>query len=313
MIRLKIKTEIYSKIRNKISPLRIILMLVVTIAIFYWLFSRISFIESMRIIIKSNPYFILLSLLMILVSLFLIIIRWMLIIRSLYPKVRFMDSMISIMSALSLNSILPSKMGDIFKVYYFKEHGVSRVLGAVFMERIFDIVSLALIVLMGSLILDKKIFVYIALAIILAFILSASLIYLLRKKLKESKKYALLKNILYSINWIVQRPKKGITLLLLSLIIWFFSISQIYLLFLAISINVGFLYFSSAIIIAIFVSMIPITIAGMGTRESAIIYLFSSFATNETLLAAGLLFSFFRYWLWSIIGLPFLIYSINKK
>ena len=304
---------IYFNLKKKINPINILVVSIITISIFYLLSSRISFLNSFQIILKANPSFILLSLLFLLLTLFFLMIRWLLIIRALHPKAKFKDSLISIMCALSLNSVLPSKLGDLFKVYYFKDHGISQMLGAVFTERILDVVSLTLLLLIGSLILNKLTFIYISLSLILIFVLSVSFLYILRKKLRKSTKYSLLKNLLYSINWIIQRPRKGIILFLLSFLIWFCSITQIYLLFLAVSANVDFLYFSSAIIIVIFVSLIPITIAGMGTRESAILYLFSSFANNDVLLAAGLLFSFFRYWLLSILGIPFLYLAIKKR
>ncbi len=299
-------------LKKKINPVNILIISIITILIFYLLSSKISFLNSFQIILKANLNFILLSLLFLLLTLFFFMIRWLFIVRTLHPKAKFKDSLISIMCALSLNSVLPSKLGDLFKVYYFKDQGISQMLGAVFTERILDIVSLTLLLLIGSLILNKLTFIYISLSLILMFILSVSFLYIIRKKLRKSTKYSLLKNLLYSINWIIQRPRKGIILFSLSFLIWFCSITQIYLLFLAVSANVDFLYFSSAIIIVIFVSLIPITIAGMGTRESAILYLFSSFANNDVLLAAGLLFSFFRYWLLSILGIPFLIYHIRK-
>ena len=304
---------IYFNLKKKINPVNILIISIITILIFYWLSSKISFLDSFQIILKANLSFILLSLLFLLLTLFFLMIRWLFIVRTLHPKAKFKDSLVSIMSASSLNSILPSKLGDLFKVYYFKEHGISQMLGAVFTERILDIFSLTLLLLIGSLILNKLTFIYISITIILMFILSLSFLYILRKKLRKSTKYSLLKNLLYSTNWIVHRPCKGLILLLLSFLVWFCSITQIYLLFLAVSANVDFLYFSSAIIIVIFVSLIPITIAGMGTRESAILYLFSNFANNEVLLAAGLLFSFFRYWLLSILGIPFLYLAINKR
>ena len=304
---------IYFNLKKKINPVNILIISIITILIFYWLSSKISFLDSFQIILKANLSFILLSLLFLLLTLFFLMIRWLFIVRTLHPKAKFKDSLVSIMSASSLNSILPSKLGDLFKVYYFKEHGISQMFGAVFTERMLDIVSLTLLLLTGSLILNKLTFIYISITIILMFILSLSFLYLVRKKLRKSTKYSLLKNLLYSINWIVHRPRKGLILFLLSLLVWFCSITQIYLLFLAVSANVDFLYFSSAIIIVIFVSLIPITIAGMGTRESAILYLFSNFANNEVLLAAGLLFSFFRYWLLSILGIPFLYLAINKR
>lgn len=315
MLREKLRSNksIYFNLKKKINPVNILIISIITILIFYLLSSKISFLKSFQIILKANPSFILLSLLFLLLTLFFIMIRWLFIVRTLHSKAKFKDSLISIMCALALNSVLPSKLGDLFKVYYFKGHGISQMLGAVFTERVLDITSLTLLLLIGSLILNKLTFIYISLSLILMFILLVSFLYILRKKLRKSTKDSLLKNLLYSINWIIQRPRKGIILFLLSLLTWFCSITQIYLLFLAVSANVDFLYFSSAIIIVIFVSLIPITIAGMGTRESAILYLFSSFANNDVLLAAGLLFSFFRYWLLSILGIPFLYLAINKR
>ncbi len=301
---------VYPNLKKKIKPLNILIISVVTILIFYWLLSKISFLKSIQIILKANLVFIILSLLFLFLILFFLIVRWLFILRTLHPKSKFHDSLISTMSASSLNSILPSKLGDLFKVYYFRNYGISQMVGAVFTERLLDIITLTLLLIMGSLTLNKPIFVYISITIMLIFIISMSLLYVLRKKLNR---YLLLKNLLYSINWIIKRPFKALILFLLSLLIWFSSIIQIYLLFLAVSADVSLLYFSSAIIIVIFISLIPITIAGMGTRESAILYLFSNFASNEVLLAAGLLFSFFRYWLLSILGIPFLYSAIRKK
>jgi hypothetical protein len=44
----------------------------------------------------------------------------------------------------------------------------------------------------------------------------------------------------------------------------------------------------------------------MGTRDAAIIILFSAYATSGELLAVALLYSLFRYWLLAIAGLPFM-------
>ncbi len=58
--------------------------------------------------------------------------------------------------------------------------------------------------------------------------------------------------------------------------------------------------------IAIFIGLVPVTLGGMGTRDAAIIFLFSVFATPSQLLGVGILFSLFRYWLPSLIGIPFM-------
>ena len=58
--------------------------------------------------------------------------------------------------------------------------------------------------------------------------------------------------------------------------------------------------------IAIFIGMIPVTLGGMGTRDAAIIYLFSEFGTPSELLGVGILFSLIRYWFLSVIGVAFM-------
>lgn len=310
--KLKSNKSNLSNLKRKIKPIKILVLIFITIFIFYWLASKISIVESFKIILKSNLIFILLSILLLLITLIIIIFRWLFIVRTLHSSAGFKDSLSSVMSACALNSVLPSKLGDFFKVYYFKDKGISKMVGAVFTERVFDIISMAFLLFIGSIILNKLIFIYISLLIMLIAFFTLSIFYVMRKKIRKFNNQ-LFSNILYSINWIIKRPTKAFVLFMFSLLIWFCSVMQIYFLFLAVSVYVDFVYFSAAIIISIFISLIPVTIAGMGTREGAIIYLFSSFAANENLLAAGLLFSFFRYWFLSILGLPFLYLTLHRK
>jgi hypothetical protein len=51
----------------------------------------------------------------------------------------------------------------------------------------------------------------------------------------------------------------------------------------------------------------------MGTRDAAIIMVFSGYATSSQLLAVALLFSLFRYWLLAIVGLPFMRIALKNQ
>ncbi len=291
--------------------LKLIFLLPTTIIIFYFLFSKISFTETIKIILDSNAYYLLLSLLVLLITLLCYILRWYLLIKKLSDKVTFKDAAISLMSALTLNSVLPSKLGDFFKIYYFRSN-ISKLIGAIFVERLLDLFSLILLVLICSVLLNNTLFIIIVTAILICLtILLLLLRYFKNKNL--FKKYELLCKIAYSFNQIIHDPRHSIILLILSFISWLLNLLQIYFLFLALSISPKFIYFISAIVLVILISMLPITIAGMGTRESAILYFFSHLANPEVLLASGLLFSFFRYWFLSILGLPFFIYAFSKK
>lgn len=58
--------------------------------------------------------------------------------------------------------------------------------------------------------------------------------------------------------------------------------------------------------LAMLISEIPITFLGLGSREAAIVFFFSSFGSLEKLLAAGILISFSEYILPNVLSLLFL-------
>jgi hypothetical protein len=49
----------------------------------------------------------------------------------------------------------------------------------------------------------------------------------------------------------------------------------------------------------------------MATRDSAMVVLFSAFASSSQALAAGILYSFFGYWLLAVAGIPFIRKALN--
>jgi uncharacterized membrane protein YbhN (UPF0104 family) len=64
--------------------------------------------------------------------------------------------------------------------------------------------------------------------------------------------------------------------------------------------------------ISIFVGLLPLTIGGMGTRDSALIYLFAAYEPASVMAGIGLLCSM-RYWMDTLVGLPFFhAYSVEK-
>jgi hypothetical protein len=61
----------------------------------------------------------------------------------------------------------------------------------------------------------------------------------------------------------------------------------------------------AALPVVLFVGLLPITFAGMGTRDSAMLVMFFAYATQAQILAVGLLYTFFGYWLLALVGFPF--------
>ncbi len=93
---------------------------------------------------------------------------------------------------------------------------------------------------------------------------------------------------------------------LIGAIIWFGSAFQAHILYRAVGEEIPFIYIIEVVPIVFFIGFIPITIAGMGTREAALIYFFSTYASDSTNITVGLLFCLLRYWALALLGIPFI-------
>jgi uncharacterized protein (TIRG00374 family) len=94
---------------------------------------------------------------------------------------------------------------------------------------------------------------------------------------------------------------------------WFVSIFQMVFCYLGLHTRVPVLFAAGALPLAIFVGLLPLTLSGMGTRDSAIIALFSRYASPGVSLGVGLLYSLFGYWLPSLVGLLFLVRVLPRE
>jgi hypothetical protein len=74
-----------------------------------------------------------------------------------------------------------------------------------------------------------------------------------------------------------------------SLLLWLLHLAQIHLMLLAAGVNVGFDVSLARVPAAIFAGLAPLTLCGIGTRDGALIWLFSDVAPAGTMAAVGLL------------------------
>jgi len=89
-----------------------------------------------------------------------------------------------------------------------------------------------------------------------------------------------------------------------TVVIWFIHLVEIWLFILAVGVNVPFLAHLSLAPLVMMASLIPLTLSGIGTRDAAIIVLYSPFMPAATAAALGLLV-ILRYLMPAIAGIPF--------
>ena len=273
--------------------------LLLTVIIFYLLFSRVDFYSVVNVFAGSNLIFIVLALSTLAPVFWIKSKRWQMLLEAMNHKVSFKDSFYATMMAMPLLAVTPSKMGDLVKAYYHRKTvPVSESVGAVITEKLFDLMVLLLFCLL---------WVYFVGQVYLIAVLGVGIIMVLGLIIayKFDFKIDLLNRLLKSLKVLMKDKINFAKVFLITLVFWSVLSLQFIFVFAALGIEVPYLIIVGGIAVSILVGMIPVTLAGMGTRDSAIIFIFLNYADPSHLLGVGLLFSFLRYWLPALIGLPY--------
>ena len=235
----------------------------------------------------------------------------------------FIEANRLILGASVLNMVLPSKMGDIAKAYFMRERGHlggSLSLSLVVFEKACDMLSLLFWCAFGLILYPAKDGLFwtmtaaVAVGLILGLLLLGSRQFAqgffgMARKLAPKKLSQKLKNL--QISWGEMHDyfwsDKGQLLKMAgsSIFIWFLHLLQIWLFILALQAWTPFLTNLALSPLAILAGLLPLTFAGVGTRDAALIFFYQPYFDAPTGAALGLLCTS-RYFLPALIGLPFL-------
>ena len=228
-----------------------------------------------------------------------------------------------ILAASVLNMVLPSKMGDIAKAYFLKQRGHldgSLSLSLVVFEKTCDLLSLLLWCVFGLLLYPQKDWWFGLMSMIVAVgllggisLLSsrkiANIFFIVSRKIAPKKLRPKLRKLqiswgtMHDYFWRDQGQLLKITTT--SIFIWFLHLLQIWIFILALNAWTPFLANLALSPLAILAGLLPLTFAGVGTRDAALILFYQPYFAAPTAAALGLLCTS-RYLLPAIGGLPFL-------
>ena len=235
----------------------------------------------------------------------------------------FLEANRLILAASVLNMVLPSKMGDIAKAYFMRDRGHlsgSLALSLVVFEKACDMLSLLLWCGFGLFFYpDKNWFFWgMTAGIVSGFGLGISLLgsksianlfFRQGKKIAPKKLRSKLEKLhiswgeMHDYFWKSRRQLAKITGT--SVLIWLLHLLQIWFFILALKAWVPFLTNLALSPLAILAGLLPLTFAGVGTRDAALIWFYQPYFNEVTGAALGLLCTS-RYFLPAIGGLPFL-------
>ena len=296
--------------------------IVISTALLFYLYSQIEIEQLWQLFQNSNPWWMAISVGMIIpLTLFT---SWRL--QQLMPKgtnLSFLEANRLILGSSVLNMVLPSKMGDIAKAYFMREKdNLSGTLSLVIVifEKACDMLSLLLWCIFGLFFYpEKNAFFWSITAIITGgFLLGVFLLgwrsfadYFFSLTIKIAPKKIKIKLQQMQQSWQEMHSyfwsdrKQLLLITITSIFVWFLHLLQIWLFILALKAWTPFIVSLALSPLSILAGLLPLTFAGIGTRDAALIWFYQPYFDEAVGAALGLLCTS-RYFLPAIVGLPFL-------
>lgn len=291
----------------------------IILAIVYW---KIDFTNLIQVLRNSDIYWMIISLVMVVPI--TTITAWRL--QQITPekaKLDFGEANKLILAASTLNMILPSKMGDIAKAYFLRQQGHltgSLSLSLVVFEKACDLLSLLLWCAFGLILYPNKNWLFwfmtvsVGLGLSLGLLLLSSckfaqIFFIFSRAIAPKKLKIKIQKLQFSWqemhHYFWQDKVQLLKITLTSISIWFLHLLQIWFFILALKARTPFLANLALSPLAILAGLLPLTFAGVGTRDAALIVFYQPYFNAATAAALGLLCTS-RYLLPALGGLPLL-------
>lgn len=277
------------------------------------IFIYILFQIDYRLIFKEIKllkwHFLIFSLILMIAETIIRSLRWRVILSSLNITISRAKSLSLYFAGGFMGIITPGHIGEVIKVYFLKNKGHSafRSLFSVILDRLIDIVVLLVLGFLVFVFFMRQIGVYIA---IISVVLAMGVIFIFMLINPDSYLHKLFGAVIQKIipidfnnynkftfkkfwRGLKELHKKDIFLFLIYLAIgWLFYFYARYMISEALGLNLSLLNVVIVSVLSTIVSILPISVAGIGTREVTIIYVFSLFGINKE---AAVLFSLFIF------------------
>jgi hypothetical protein len=196
-------------------------------------------------------------------------------------RISLAESLRQTLAASALNLVIPSKLGDFSKAAMLGagRREASRLAGYVVAEKLADVAALVVLMGLGAMggAAPSSVVVLLALAMAAHCFWRPS----------------------------AERPAgRWAAIACASIALWMLHLAQIHLFLLAAGVGTSWDQSLSRVPLAIFAGLVPVSWCGLGTRDAALVVLFSDIAPAPTMAAVGLLTAL-RYVVPGAAGIPF--------
>ncbi|MFW6013940.1 MAG: lysylphosphatidylglycerol synthase transmembrane domain-containing protein [Candidatus Nanoarchaeia archaeon] len=307
------------------NRLSFLLAAILTVLIFIAIFAIIDIGLFFENLANIDPWLFFISLILLIPPFLLLAYRWKFMISD-FSNVSFWQSFKLNIVGQSINLVTPAKLGDFTKAYFARTKKLNGkvALGACFFEKLLDFFMLSIFALFGIIGFYTEMAGILILGILLIivlvpiFLLAADFggqgrfMRVIRLIMPFKRPSAIIEEIFSYFQTIKKNKKNVARIFFINFLLWLVFIFQGYVLLLAVGVEISIIHAYGLLPLAIFVGLLPVTVSGIGTRDTAFIFLFSSFAGSEVMVLYGLLFSL-RYILPALLGLVWAKEIMEKK
>jgi len=283
--------------------------LLLGLAILIVLLRRVGWAELRSVIRAANPALLAVAFCFFIPQVAVMAWRWQLI-GGTVQKLSFYDSCRMVLSASALNVVLPSKLGDICKGFMLGGGGgtdVARGLGLAALDKLLDILGLAAVLAIAGAFAAKPepwVFGFWAATsaglLVLLFLLHRA------RRIETTPRHKVIGAIARGLNAAIEvRHHRAAWFgsLGLSLLLWVLHIGQIFIFYQGVGTHAPATAIWSRVPIGIFVGLLPITLAGIGTRDGALFLMMAPWDPRPVIAWLGL-FCTLRYVVMALLGVP---------
>lgn len=291
-----------------------ILCVATSAALLWFLIGRVD-VERMASVLRQAKYSWLLAALAITCCIpFFTVFRWMGVLRAQKEiQVSFFVALRAILMANVLNSVLPSKAGDGAKAFYLrKQGGLTRGLGTVILERSVDFTILGILGILGYWMSGVSWGLITGLTLLMGMaclFFAVMFVPMERLPLPANVTSRLITLPQLYRNWL-KNPRAMIQTVIASFCCWSMAGLIVCCLVSALDTGVSWGYAYGIFPMAILAGLVPVTVSGVGTRDSAFVFLLSTQMPLEEATLVGIGYTLFAYWLLSLISLPIVFWEI---
>ena len=231
-------------------------------------------------------------------------------------KISLKTGFLLFISGLSM-IVTPGGSGELIKSYYLKKkfnHKISKTFPTIIFERLFDLVSVSMILLIVSIILQNtqvslfSILILSALTIILVSLRKRKIFNLLMKiiqKVKFLQKHSEGFVESYSVFHNLAQIKVVSKVLGISLVAWILDAIMIYFIFRGFNVDVGIIFSTFSMYISVLIGVLTMIPAGIGVTEISFVGILKNEGVDIS-IATSLIFMFRLVTIWFLTVLGFI-------